>query len=58
MNARYDAALARGTARQASDWDIAILSLAAPDDERAARRLFGKLERVHPIVMNPESIEE
>ena len=49
---------ARGTARQASDWDIAILSHAAPDDERAARRLFGKLERVHPIVMNPESIEE
>ena len=48
----------RGTARQASDWDIAILSHAAPDDERAARRLFGKLERVHPIVMSPESIEE
>ena len=40
---------ARGTARQASDWDIAILSRAAPADERAARKLFGALERVHPI---------
>ena len=49
---------ARGTARQASDWDVAILSHAAPDDEQAARRLFGKLQRVHPIVMSPESIEE
>ena len=49
---------ARGAARQASDWDVAILSRAAPDDERAARRLLGKLERVHPIVMSPESIEE
>ena len=49
---------ARGTARQASDWDIAILSRAAPADERAARELFGVLERVHPIVLNPESIEE
>ena len=49
---------ARGTARAASDWDVAILSHAAPDDERAAKRLLGKLERVCPIVMKPESIEE
>ena len=49
---------ARGTARAASDWDIAILSHAAADDERAAQRLFGHLELVHPIVMHPESIEE
>ena len=49
---------ARGTARAASDWDIAILSHAAPDDERAAERLFLHLEQVHSIVMQPESIEE
>ena len=49
---------ARGTARMESDWDIAILSHAAPDDERAAERLFHHLELVHPIVMPPESIEE
>jgi len=49
---------ARGSARAASDWDIAILSHAAPEDERAAQRLFDHLERVHPIVMHPESIEE
>ena len=48
----------RGTARQASDWDVAILSHAAPDDEQAARKLFGKLERVHSIVMSSGSIEE
>ena len=48
---------ARGTARAASDWDVAILSHASPDDERAARRFFDDLERVHPIVMRPESIE-
>ena len=48
---------ARGTARAASDWDIAILSHASAEDERAARKLFGELERVHPIVMHPESIE-
>ena len=49
---------ARGTARAASDWDVAILSHANSDDERAARRLFGELEQVSPIVMQPESIEE
>ena len=48
---------ARGTARATSDWDIAILSHAAPDDEEAATRLLGKLERVYPVVMKPESIE-
>ena len=48
---------ARGTARATSDWDVAILSHASPDDERAARRVFDHLERVHPIVMKPESIE-
>ena len=48
---------ARGTARATSDWDIAILSHASPEDEHAAKRLFGGLERVHPIVMNPKSIE-
>ena len=48
---------ARGTARSASDWDVAILSHASPDDERTARRFFDDLERVHPIVMRPESIE-
>ena len=48
---------ARGTARATSDWDIAILSHASPENDRAARRLFDELERVHPIVMNPESIE-
>ena len=49
---------ARGTARAASDWDIAILSHAVPDDERAAEKLFGHLELVQPIVMPPESIDE
>ena len=49
---------ARGTARATSDWDIAILSHASPENEQAARRLFGDLERVESIVMNPESIEE
>ena len=48
---------ARGTARATSDWDIAILSHGSPENENAAKRLFGKLERVHPVVMNPESIE-
>ena len=48
---------ARGTARATSDWDIAILSHASPENEQAARRLFGELERVESIVMNPESIE-
>ena len=48
---------ARGTARATSDWDVAILSHAAPEDEQAATKLFGELERVHPIVMKPESIE-
>ena len=48
---------ARGTARATSDWDVVILSHASPDDERAARRVFDDLERVHPIVMKPESIE-
>ena len=48
---------ARGTARATSDWDIAILSHASPENEQAARRFFDELERVHPIVMNPESIE-
>ena len=48
---------ARGTARAASDWDIAILSHASAENEQAARRLFGDLERVESIVMNPESIE-
>ena len=49
---------ARGTARATSDWDVAILSHAAPDDEETATRLLGKLERVYPVVMKPESIEE
>ena len=48
---------ARGTTRATSDWDVAILSHAAPDDEEAATRLLGKLERVYPVVMKPESIE-
>ena len=48
---------ARGTARATSDWDIAILSHAPPENEHAAKRLFGDLERVESIVMNPESIE-
>jgi len=48
---------ARGTARATSDWDIAILSHASPDDEQAAKRLFGDLERVHPIMVNPESLD-
>ena len=48
---------ARGTARATSDWDVAILSHAAPEGEQAATKLFGELERVHPIVMKPESIE-
>ena len=47
----------RARARATSDWDVAILSHASPDDERAARRVFDGLERVHPIVMKPESIE-
>ena len=46
-----------GPARATSDWDVAILSHAAPDDEEAATRLLGKLERVYPVVMKPESIE-
>ena len=48
---------ARGTERAASDWDVAILSHAGPEQERAAARLFHALERVHPVVMKPESIE-
>jgi len=48
---------ARGTAREASDWDIAILSHAAADDARAAEKLFSHLELVQPIVIPPESIE-
>ena len=48
---------ARGAARATSDWDVAILSHASPDDERAARRFFDDLAQVHPIVMKPESIE-
>ena len=48
---------ARGSARATSDWDIAILSHASPENEHAAKRLFGDLERVESIVMNPESIE-
>ena len=48
---------ARGTARAASDWDVAILSHARPDGEQAARELFHELERVSSIVMKPESIE-
>lgn len=49
---------ARGTARETSDWDIAILSHATPGDERAATRLFDELERVNPIVIQQASIEE
>ena len=48
---------ARGTARAASDWDVAILSHAAPEQEKAATRLFHELDRVNSIVMKPESIE-
>ena len=48
---------ARGTARATSDWDVAILSRAGPEDEQAARKLFHELERVNSIVMQPESIE-
>ena len=48
---------ARGTARATSDWDIAILSHASPEDERIAMELFDSLERVAPIVMNPDAIE-
>ena len=47
----------RAGPRATSDWDIAILSHAPPENERAAKRLFGDLERVESIVMNPESIE-
>ena len=48
---------ARGTARATSDWDVAILSHAAPEQEKAATRLFHALERVNSIVIKPESIE-
>ena len=48
---------ARGTARATSDWDIAILSHASAENEQAAKRLFGDLERVHPIMVNPESLD-
>ena len=48
---------ARGTARATSDWDIAILSHASAANERAARKLFGELERVHPVMVDPKSIE-
>ena len=48
---------ARGTARATSDWDIAILSHASAENEQAAKRLFGDLERVESMVMHPESIE-
>ena len=48
---------ARGTARAASDWDVAILSHAAPEQEKAATRLFHEFDRVNSIVMKPESIE-
>ena len=45
----------RGTARQASDWDIAVLSRAAPEDERAARRLYGQPHR--PRLAAPDDVE-
>jgi len=48
---------ARGTARTTSDWDVAILSHAGPEQERAAARLFHALDRVNPVVMQPESLE-
>ena len=48
---------ARGTARATSDWDIAILSHASAENEQAASRLFSDLERVHPIMVNPESLD-
>ena len=34
---------ARGTARATSDWDIAILSHASPENEQAAKRIAGTL---------------
>ncbi len=49
---------ARGTAHRDSDWDVAILSRADPAVERDARRLLGKLERVNPVVLKPEAIED
>ena len=48
---------ARGTAQASSDWDIAILSHASAQDEKAAMKRLGTLELVAPIVMKPESIE-
>ena len=49
---------ARGTARTRSDWDVAVLSRANAVAERKACALVGDLERVNPIVLRPESIEE
>ena len=36
----------RAGPRATNDWDIAILSQGTPENERAAKRLFGDLERV------------
>ena len=49
---------ARGTARPKSDWDVAVLSRAESAVERNACRLLGAHERVNPIVLRPEAIEE
>ena len=49
---------ARGTAHPKSDWDVAVLSRANAAAERKACALLEGLERVNPIVLRPEAIEE
>ena len=49
---------ARGTPHPHSDWDVAVLSRADPAGGQDACRFLGKLERVNPVFLTPESIEE
>ena len=49
---------ARGTARPASDWDVAVLSRADSAVEQDACRLLVEHERVNAIVLKPDAIEE
>lgn len=47
---------ARGTAHPRSDWDVAILSRATVEEERAACALLAGLGRVIPLVVPPAAI--
>ena len=49
---------ARGTAHPHSDWDIAILSRGDAAEVPTVQALFGRLERVNPIVLRARSVRE